>query len=54
MLRTQYKFPWLRSYLGAYHAAIRRTGDIELDVPYAAQIDNLLQGCYRSLKRVIQ
>jgi hypothetical protein len=151
VLRTQYQFPWLRSYLGAYYAAkaafdfkdgkqrsdyekalptlesyfaaIRRTGNIEFDVPYAAkmelewwivhrqresygkaaldtacaraaaaiyqispdstlehgrlradamvirdvqaaaggvseenwgQIDNLLQGCYRSLKRVIQ
>lgn len=151
MLRTQYKFPWLRSYLGAYYAAkaafdfkdgrqrsdyekalpalesyfaaIRRTGDIQFDVPEAAklelewwivhrererygkaaldtacanaaaaiylvspdstlehgrlraeamvirdvqaaaggvseenwvQIDNLLQGCYRSLKRVIR
>ncbi|MDZ7359152.1 MAG: hypothetical protein ONB46_00285 [candidate division KSB1 bacterium] len=151
MLRTQYKFPWLRSYLGAYYAtkaafvfkdgkqrsdyekalpalesyftAIHRTGDIDFDIKNAAklelawwivhreresfgkealdkacadaaaaiylvspdstlehgrlradamvirdvqataggvreddwaQIDNLLQGCYRSLKRVVQ
>ncbi len=67
VLRTQYKFPWLRSYLGAfyaakaafvfkdgrqrseyekalpalesYFAAIRRTGDIEFDVPYAAKVE---------------
>ncbi len=67
VLRTQYKFPWLRSYLGAYHAAkaafvfkdgkqrsdyekalpalesyfaaIRRTGNIEFDVPYAAKVE---------------
>jgi hypothetical protein len=67
MLRTQYEFPWLRSYLGAYYAAkaafdfkdgkqradyekalpalesyfaaIRRTGNIEFDVPYAAKVE---------------
>jgi hypothetical protein len=67
MLRTQYKFPWLRSHLGAYYAAkaafdfkdgkqrsdyekalpalvsyfeaIRRTGNIEFDVPYAAKVE---------------
>jgi len=67
MLRRQYKFPWLRSYLGAYYAAkaafvfkdgkqrsdyekalpelesyfavIHRTGDIEFNVPAAAKFE---------------
>jgi len=67
MLRTQYKFPWLRSYLGAYYATkaafvfkdgkqrsdyekalptlesyfatIRRTGNIPFDVPNAAKLE---------------
>jgi hypothetical protein len=67
MLRTQYKFPWLRSYLGAYYATkaafvfkdgkqradyekalpalesyfatIRRTGNIPFEVPNAAKLE---------------
>lgn len=67
VLRTQYQFPWLRSYLGAYYAAkaafdfkdgkqrsdyekalpalnsyfaaIHRTGNIAFDVPYAAKVE---------------
>lgn len=67
MLRTQYKFPWLRSYLGAYYAtkaafvfkdgkqrsdyekalpalesyftAIHRTGDINFDINNAAKLE---------------
>lgn len=67
VLRTQYKFPWLRSYLGAYYAAkaafdfkdgkqrsdyekalpalefyfaaIHRTGDIDFDIKNAAKLE---------------